>query len=195
MITRLPTEILYEIGKYLDFSDLISLRLINKTFNNIFWVIMKYRIKSYLLQYGVSDVDLYNMNDISLISLLNILFFVRKHILSRSPVLVTINIINTMFKKYYYSTTTNNINSLEKLNLLLSKKLFAQVDYDRLQDIFLKIKIYDKEFKKMSDMRISDGINNTITFSRTDYDIIYESNYNICNKRENKYMITFHFFI
>ena len=190
MFDKLPTEILYEIGSYLDYKDVTVLRLTNRNFHFIFGYITKSRLLAYLQQ---SDISINAFNDLSNISiciLLNVLFFLKKHIIRNSLKMLTINITNTFFKKYYFKS----IFILEKYNFLLSYELFKNIQFDCLENIFSNLAIDKKMFLKNDGaLNINNMGNSKVIFTRTDYDIINERD--TCNDLGKKYMVTFHFFI
>ena len=194
MFDKLPTEILYEIGSYLDYKDITSLRLTNRNFYFIFGYITKSRLLAYLQQ---SDISINTFNDLSNISiciLLNILFFLKKHIICNSLKMLTINITNTFLKKYYFKNSLCNMYILEKCNFLLSYELFKNIQFDCLENIFSNLVIGKKMFlKNDGGLNINNMGNSKVIFTRTDYDIINERDTR--SDLGEKYMVTFHFFI
>jgi hypothetical protein len=192
MFDKLPIEILYEIGSYLDYKDITGLRLTNRNFYFIFGYIAKSHLLAYLQQFNISINAFNDLSNISLCILLNVLFFVKKHIISNSLKMLTINITNTFFKKYYFKSNLCNVNILEKCNFLLSYELFKNIQFDCLESIFSNLVIDKKTFLKNDGaLNINNMGNSKVIFTRTDYDIINERDTYL----GKKYMVTFHFFI
>lgn len=190
MFDKLPIEILYEIGSYLDYKDIINLRLTNHDFYFIFGYIAKSHLIAYLRQSNISINAFNDLSNVSVCILLNILFFVKKHIINNSLKMLTINITNMFFKKYYFKS----IYILEKCNFLLSYELFKNIQFDCLEHIFSNLVIDKKIFLKNDDaLNINNMGNSKVIFTRTDYDIINERE--TCRDLGEKYMVTFHFFI
>lgn len=194
MLDKLPSEILCEIGCYLDYKDLVNLRFVNHNFDFIFGYIIKTRLLTYLQQCGIKTNGFNDLSNISICILLNILFFVKKHITRNSLKMLTINVTNTFFKRYYFKSSLCSINTLEKCNFLLSSDLFKDVQFDRLENIFSNLVIDEKTFEKNDSASNINIIGNSkVVFMRTDYDIINERD--LFTDLDKKYMVTFHFFI
>jgi hypothetical protein len=203
MLDKLPTEILCEIGNYLDCKELTTLRFVSKEFNFIFGYIVRSRLLTYFRQCGIVIKDFYELTDVTICIFLNILRFVKNHIINKTVKMLTINITNTFFKRYYFRSNLCKGNILEKCIFLLSYDLFNNIQFNRLETIFSNLVIDEQN------VIITSSINNIgnskVVFMRTDYDTINEvvidnnDDNNDDNDDDNddgkKYMVTFHFFI
>lgn len=194
MLDKLPSEILYEIGGYLDYRDLTSLRFVNHNFDFIFGYIIKSRLMTYLQKCGIQINSMDSLSNTSICILLNMLFFVRKNIKNNVFKMLTINITNTFFKRYYFKTSLCNINTLEKCHFFMSCSLFDDIQFDRLENIISRLVIEGRSFEKNDNgLYLNNMGDSKVVFMRTDYNVINER----CTSSNSgkKYMVTFHFFI
>jgi hypothetical protein len=201
----LPIEILFCIGDYLDYRSILKLRRANHFFDFVFNYVTKVRLRSFLNECDIKNVDLSDLTEISTKILINMLFFIRKHASYNLPRMLTINVTNTFLKCRDYRT----YKTLEKYIFLVSNELFSQIQFNRLEKELLRTIICNKRFFVMrsnipnnltNNLNEQDTLNNdlsisTITFFRTDYNVLYENLFsNVSSAKDDKYMVTFHFF-
>ena len=63
MLYKLPTEILCEIGSYLDYKNLTTLRFVNKYFYFVFGYVAKSRLVTYLQNCGIKTNGFNNLSN------------------------------------------------------------------------------------------------------------------------------------
>lgn len=189
VLSSLPVEILFYIGDYLDYKSVLKIRRINSFFDFVFGYVAKIRLSNFLQECDIKNIDVSDLTNISTTILVNMLFFIRKHMSCNLTKMITINITNTFLKYTDYKT----YNTLGKYNFLISGKIFSEIQFDRLVKELCNSKICDRNVVMNTDRNIMNTSSSPIVLVRTDYNVLYERF--ILDRRDDKYMVSFYIFV